>query len=88
MVPSCRSKTVVSSSSVPNFLSRHDATVPERSWSQLPNHKEIILGFVLIVSPQESSQEKGALQCRKPQKRAPSRTEKERKDLLELFSDL
>jgi len=75
-------------SSVPNFLSRHDATVPERSWSQLPNHKEIILGFVLIVSPQESSQEKGALQCRRPQKRAPSRTEKERKDLLELFSDL
>jgi len=71
----------------PKFTSRHDATAPERSWSQLPNHKEIILGFVLIVSPQESSQEKGALQCRRPQKRAPSRPEKERKDLLELFSD-
>jgi len=47
-----------------------------------------MLGFVLIASPQESSQEKGALQCRRPQKIAPSRTEKKRKDLLELFSDL
>jgi len=38
-----------------------------------------MLGFVLIVSPQESSQEKGALQCRKPPKKSPFKNRERKK---------
>lgn len=37
------------------------------------------LGIVLLVSPQESSQEKGALQCTRPSKKSPFKTRERKK---------
>lgn len=45
------------------------------------------LGFVLLVTLQSSSQEKGALQCTRPSKKSPFKTRERKKDLLEMFSD-